>query len=99
MNRKKSRATNLTDQQKEYRDSILKPKRGRPKKHYITNTDDLKELITRERLYMEKKIGYLNNCIFWLNEFSHGKEDKNKLFETITAIENHCKDMRKEFRL
>lgn len=36
---------------------------------------------------------YLNNCVFWINEYIEGRVDKKQLLETAKAIQGNAKKL------
>ena len=46
--------------------------------------------------FLEGKMKYLKNCLFWLNEYNQGRESKEELAHTISWIEKHCAEIRNE---
>ena len=77
----------LTPEQRQWVDSIVKPKRrGRrnPYPKYVSPTDNMNE--------EEKWNYYFDNCIFWLKEYQEGRTTIERALETIQSITNHIKN-------
>lgn len=60
-----------------------------------------KPIIKREKkeTFLEVKIQYLKNCLFWMNEYIEGRQNKKQLSHTITAIKKHCLEIRTKLLL
>ena len=69
----------LTKDQIEYRNSILKPK---PKTRKVSR---LQTIISRTE--------YMNNCIFWINEYHAKRTTVERLISATTNLRNYCQEI------
>lgn len=77
------RTLDLTDEQKKYRSSLLiKVRKNKVK--------PINEIIHHTT--------YINNCIYWINEFYKGEATKEKALSSITALKEHLDKISKEIR-
>jgi hypothetical protein len=93
MGRKKKVLT-LTKEQIDFRNSILRGKINRVKNAEKNpgqpEPNQEKEFVLTKDDEIRKCFFYLNNCVFWLNEYIDGKGDKARLLETAIAIQHNA---------
>jgi hypothetical protein len=77
----------LTQEQIDYRNNIL---RGKVKQ--IKKTEERVEIVTDEDK-IRQCFFYLNNCVFWINEYIDGNESKERLLLTAQAIQGNAKKL------
>lgn len=80
----------LTQEQIDWRNSIL---RGKVKP--IIKAEVLPEKILSNEDLINKNFYYLNNGIFWINEYIEGRADKNRLLHTARALQENAKELEK----
>ena len=81
------RKKQLTQEQIDWRNSIL---RGRVKSVLITEKPDV---IFNDDDQIRKCFYYLNNCVFWVNEYIENRVDKSRLLETAKALQFNAKKL------
>jgi len=78
----------LTQEQIDFRKSILRGRVSSVKKAekpvHFQLTEDEK---------IQQCFYYLNNCVYWVNEYIEGRVDKNRLLETSTALQGNAKKL------
>ena len=77
----------LTQEQIDWRNRILKRKRDSVVQSEIITKPVLSDDKIKKCLY------YINNCVFWVNEYIDGKVDKDRLLETAKALQGNAKDL------
>jgi hypothetical protein len=89
MGRKKKVLT-LTKEQIDFRNSVLRGKVSRVKNAEKNpgqpELNQEKEPVLTKEDEIRKCFFYLNNCIFWVNEYIDGKENEERLLETARSI-------------
>lgn len=75
----------LTKEQSEYRAKIL-GKKYKPRAQVLT------PLITKKYTRHD----YMNNCMFWINEFAAGRTDKKDFVKSVTYLRDYCNEIIKE---
>jgi len=80
----------LTQEQIDYRKNLFK-KSISP----IKQSDSAPSAALTDDDKISQCFYYLNNCVFWINEYIDGNIDKNKLLETALAIQNNGKKLEK----
>lgn len=73
-----SRYNNITDEQRRFREMILK-KKPRKRKAYVPIPA---RVISRNE--------YMNNCMFWINEYEAGRTDKEEYLSATRSLYNYC---------
>lgn len=82
------RRKKLTQEQIDWRNSILKGKVASVRKaKKIPNT------ILTDDDKIRKCFFYLNNCVFWVNEYIEGRSTKLRLLEIAKALQGNAKDL------
>lgn len=81
------RKKQLTQDQIDFRNSILRGevtpvKIIEPVKIILSDEDKI-----RQNFY------YLNNCIYWINEYIYGRVDKSQLLKTAKALQENAKKL------
>jgi len=81
-----------TKEQQEWRDSILgKNKRiDKIRKVSVPVKSDLPKSIEQKIL---ENFYYMNNCVYWLNEYLAGNTTKERLRETALAMQKNATDL------
>ena len=88
----------LTQEQIDWRNSILRGKIESIKKVdklpevVHTPKEEIPPIITKEDEIL-KCFFYLNNCVFWVNEYIDGIVDKKRLLETAIAMQGNAKKL------
>lgn len=78
----------LTKEQNDFRNSILRGKvRGLSK-----SDPPVQPILTDEEKIMQHFF-YINNCVYWINEYIDGRRDKNRLLETAIALQGNAKKL------
>ena len=72
----------ITKAQQDFRDSILK--KGKKEKSPISPP----KAITRNE--------YMNNCMFWINEYEAGRTTKERFLKAIGILRDHCNQIIQE---
>ena len=78
----------LTQEQIDWRNSILRTKMRSVKKAEIIPIQD----ISREDK-IRKCFYFLNNCVYWINEYIDGNIDEDRLLKTAKAIQGNARDL------
>lgn len=78
----------LTQDQIDWRNSIL---RGKVKS--VIKAEKEPEAVLSNDDQIRKCFYYLNNCVFWVNEYIEGRVDKKRLLETAKAIQGNAKKL------
>lgn len=84
----------LTDEQLKYRECL---KRKIDKINVKILQPKIEPDLTLEDI-IGNKFYYLNNCIFWINEFQEGRVDMNRLYQTLDAIHEHVVELKKAIK-
>lgn len=77
----------LTQEQIDFRNGILRS-RVKP----IKKTDNPATVLSNEDK-IRQSFFYLNNCIYWINEYIDGRIGKDRLLETARAIQGNAKKL------
>lgn len=75
----------LTEEQISYREKVLKIKAKIKKEKPLPRPSIA---ITR--------VQYMNNCMYWINEFEAGRNDKAEFIKAVNALHNHCIEILRE---
>lgn len=78
----------LTQEQIDWRNSIL---RGKVKS--VSKAEKMPDFVLSDDDKLKKSFYYLNNCVFWVNEYIEGRIDKLRLLETAKALQGNAKDI------
>lgn len=82
----------LTREQIEWRDSILR----RRVIHVNKAAELTKATLLNDEDKLRRHFYYLNNCVFWVNEYIDGKVDKKRLLETALAMKLNAANLEKD---
>lgn len=82
------RKKQLTQEQIDWRNSIL---RGKVKS--VVKAEKMPDVILSDDDKIRKCFYYLNNCVFWVNEYIEGRVDKARLLETAKALQGNAKNL------
>jgi hypothetical protein len=82
------RKKQLTQEQIDWRNSIL---RGKVKS--IIKAEKMPDNILSNDDKIKQCFYYLNNCVYWLNEYIEGRVDKSELLKTAQAIQGNAKKL------
>lgn len=82
--------TKLTFAQIEYRNSLLKGKVDSVKA--AEKIPDLKPALTNDE-EIGKCFYYLNNCVYWVNQYIDGRVNKQRLLETARAMQENARKL------
>ncbi len=85
----------LTKEQIEWRQSILKGKSISKKvvKKEIIQRSDIYISPKQEESLLENRVRYMNNCMFWINQFWEGKTKVEKFNSCVLAMISHCNEL------
>lgn len=83
----------LTQEQIDWRNSILRKKISTVKKAEVKP-----QVILTDEDKIRKCFFFLNNCVFWINEYIDGMVDKKRLLETAIALQSNGRDLEKLLR-
>ncbi len=78
---RKSKIIGLTDEQIAYRNSILRKARKN------------KVVPVQEIMHYTK---YINNCIYWINEYYAARASKGKALSAINSMQSELQKLKKE---
>lgn len=84
------RKKQLTQEQIDWRNSIL---RGKVKP--IIKSEKMLDVIVTIDDKINNNVYYLNNGIFWINEYLEGRADKKRLLHTAKAMQENAKELEK----
>lgn len=83
----------LTQEQIDFRNSILKRKINSVKVvKKFGLLDTVPKVLTPED-ELQKCFWYMDNCVYWLNQYIEGRESMTRLLETAIAIQGNAKKM------
>lgn len=82
------RYTNITKEQQEFRNTILKKKMGRKRK--------ITEIIRPEPITRET---YMANCVFWIKEYYEKRTDKEMAMKVAFYLKQYCEEIIRELSL
>lgn len=82
---KRKRILALTAEQIDFRNKILKIK-PKPKKE--------KPLPPPPKVTTRNE--YMNNCMWWINEFEAGRTEKDRFIQAVNSLHNHCIEILRE---
>lgn len=78
----------LTQEQIDWRNSIL-----RVKVNSVVKSEKMPDVVLSDEDKIRKCFFYLNNCVFWVNEYIEGRVDKSRLLETAKALQGNAKNL------
>lgn len=82
------RKKQLTQEQIDWRNSIL-----RGKVQSVVKAEKMPDVFLSNDDKINTCFYYLNNCVFWVNEYIEGRVDKKRLLETAIAIQGNAKKL------
>lgn len=82
-----------TKEQQEYRDSILNKRVLNFKYNKKPKPKEVIE-VSKPRGSIEYKLYYMNNCIFWINEYREGRCDLVKVMTAIESLKKLCDEIK-----